>query len=140
MVILPNVFQKYLLPQDSTGVKNKKPKIIVIIFSICISVLGIFIAPTLIENFFPKFIEAADAIKIMSLVVIPSSIALILEAEFLGKEKSGVVLIGTAILVTSLIIGMIVLGSWFGIIGVAWSLVIATTAKTSFYLIKNFIL
>ena len=138
MFILPNIFYKYLLPQESSGVKNKKPKIIVIIFSISISVLGIFIAPTLIENFFPKFIEAVDAIKIMSLVVIPVSIALILEAEFLGNERSKIVIIGAGISLVFLTIGMIVLGSWFGIIGVAWSLVIATTAKTSFYLIKNF--
>ena len=140
MMIFPSIFYKYLLPQESSGVKNKKPKIIVIIFSISISVLGIFIAPTLIENLFPKFIEAVDAIKIMSLVVIPVSIALILEAEFLGNERSKIVIIGAGISLVFLSIGMIVLGSWFGIIGVAWSLVIATTAKTSFYLIKNFIL
>ena len=140
MLIFPSIFYKYLLPQESSGVKNKKPKIIVIIFSISISVLGIFIAPTLIENFFPKFIEAVDAIKIMSLVVIPVSIALILEAEFLGNERSKIVIIGAGISLVFLTIGMIVLGSWFGIIGVAWSLVIAATAKTSFYLIKNFIL
>ena len=140
MLIFPSIFYKYLLPQESSGVKNKKPKIVVIVFSVSISVLGIFIAPTLIENFFPKFIEAVDAIKIMSLVVIPVSIALILEAEFLGNERSKIVIIGAGISLVFLTIGMIVLGSWFGIIGVAWSLVIATTAKTSFYLIKNFIL
>ena len=138
MMIFPSVFYKYLLPQESSGVKNKKPKIIVIIFSISISVLGIFIAPTLIENFFPKFIEAVNAIKIMSLAVIPASIALILESQFLGNERSNIVIIGTGISLVFLTIGMIVLGSWIGIIGVAWSLVIATTAKTSFYLIKNF--
>ena len=138
MMIFPSVFYKYLLPQESSGVKNKKPKIIVILFSISISVLGIFIAPILIENFFPKFIEAVDAIKIMSLVVIPGSIALILESQFLGNERSKIVIIGTGISLVLLTIGMIVLGSWFGITGVAWSLVIATTAKTSFYLIKNF--
>ena len=138
MMIFPSIFYKYLLPQESSGVKNKKPKITVIIFSISISVLGIFIAPTLIENFFPKFIEAVNAIKIMSLVVIPVSIALILEAEFLGNERSKIVIIGAGISLVFLTIGMIVLGSWFGIIGVAWSLVIAATAKTSFYLIKNF--
>ena len=140
MMIFPSIFYKYLLPQESSGVKNKKPKIIVIIFSISISVLGIFIAPTLIENFFPKFIEAVDAIKIMSLVVIPGSIALILESQFLGNERSKIVIIGTGISLVLLTIGMIVLGGWFGITGVAWSLVIATTAKTSFYLIKNFTL
>jgi len=138
MMIFPSILYKYLLPEESTGASNKHVKIFVIIFSIFVSALGIFIAPMLIENFFPKFIEAVDAIRIMSLVVIPSGIALILEAQFLGKERSKIVIIGTGISLVFLTIGMIVLGSWFGITGVAWSLVIATTAKTSFYLIKNF--
>ena len=138
MMIFPSVLYKYLLPEESTGASNKRVKIFVIIFSISVSVLGIFIAPMLIENFFPKFTESVDAIRIMSLSVIPSSIALILEAQFLGKERSKIVIIGTGISLVFLTIGMIVLGSWIGIIGVAWSLVIATTAKTFFYLIKNF--
>ena len=138
MMIFPSILYKYLLPEESTGTSNKQVKIFLIIFSIFISILGIFIAPMLIENFFPKFIEAIDAIKIMSLVVIPGSLALILEAQFLGKERSKIVIIGTGISLVLLTIGMIVLGSWFGITGVAWSLVIATTAKTIFYLIKNF--
>jgi len=138
MMIFPSILYKYLLPQESTGIRNKRVKIFVIIFSIFMSVSGIFIAPTLIENFFPKFIEAVNAIKIMSLAVIPGSIALILEAQFLGNERSKIVIIGTGISLVFLTIGMIVLGSWIGIIGVAWSLVIATTAKTFFYLIKNF--
>ena len=137
MLILPNVFQKYLLPQESTGVKNKKPKIIVIVFSVFITIFGIFVAPILINELFPKFSEAVDAIRIMSLVVIPTTISLILESEFLGNEKSRVVLIGTAILVTSLIIGMLVLGSLMGIEGVAYSLVIAHTSKLGFYLIAK---
>ena len=137
MLILPNVFQKYLLPQESTGVKNRKSKILVIIFSVLITILGIFVAPILINEFFPKFTEAVDAIKIMSIVVIPTTISLIIESEFLGKEKSRIVLVGTAILMTSLIIGMIVLGSLMGIEGVAYSLVIAQTAKLCFYLIAK---
>ena len=137
MLILPNVFQKYLLPQESTGVKNKKPKIIVIVFSVFITILGIFVAPILINELFPKFSEAVDAIRIMSIVIIPTTISLILESEFLGNEKSRVVLIGTAILVTSLIIGMLVLGSLMGIEGVAYSLVIAHTSKLGFYLIAK---
>jgi len=80
MLILPNVFQKYLLPQESTGVKNKKPKIIVIVFSVFITILGIFVAPILINELFPKFSEAVDAIRIMSLVIIPTTISIILES------------------------------------------------------------
>ena len=137
MIILPGVFQKYLLPQESSGVKNKKPKIIIIIFSVFITIFGIFAAPILINELFPKFGEAVDAIRIMSIVIIPTTISLILEAEFLGKEKSRAVLIGTAILLTSLIIGMIVLGSLMGIEGVAYSLVIAHIIKLGFYLIAK---
>ena len=137
MLILPNVFYKYLLPQESTGVKNKKSKILVIVFSVCVTIFGIFVAPILINELFPKFSEAVDAIRIMSIVVIPTTVSLILESEFLGKEKSRVVLIGTAILLTSFIFGMIVLGSLMGIEGVASSLVIAHTAKLGFYLIAK---
>ena len=137
MFILPNVFYKYLLPQESSDVKNKKPKIIVIVFSIFLTIFGIFVAPVLINELFPKFSEAVDAIRIMSIVIIPTTVALILEAEFLGNEKSRVILIGTAILVTSLIIGMIVLGSLMGIEGIAYSLVIAHTARLGFYLIAK---
>ena len=137
MMIMPSIFYKYLLPEEATGTKNKQVKIIIIIFSIFMSILGIFIAPILIESFFPKFVEAVDAIKIMSLVVIPGSISLILESQFLGNEKSKIVIIGTGISLAILTSGMIILGSWIGIGGVAWSLVLATTAKTIFYLIKN---
>jgi O-antigen/teichoic acid export membrane protein len=95
------------------------------------------VAPILINELFPKFSEAVDAIRIMSLVIIPTTISLILESEFLGNEKSRVVLIGTTILLTSLIIGMIVLGSMMGIEGIAYSLVIAQIAKLGFYLIAK---
>ena len=137
MLILPNIFYKYLLPQESTGAKNKKPKILVIVFSICVTIFGIFVAPILINELFPKFSEAVDAIRIMSIVVIPTTVSLILESEFLGKEKSRVVLIGTAILLISFIFGMVVLGSLMGIEGVASSLVIAHTIKLGFYLIAK---
>ena len=133
MMIFPGIFYKYLLPQESTGVQNTKPKIVVIVFSGVITIFGIFIAPILINEFFPKFIEAVDAIKIMSVVVVPATIALILESEFLGNEKSKIVIIGTGVSLCTLVIGMIVLGSMWEIEGVAFSLILSTLIKTGFY-------
>ena len=46
-------------------------------------------------------------------------------------------LIGTAVLLCSLIIGMIILGSLMGIEGIASSLVIAHMARLGFYLIAK---
>ena len=138
MMIFSAIFYKYILPQDSSGKNTKNLKIFAIIVSISISLVGIFLGPTLVEVFFPKYLEAKDAIQIMSVSIAPSTIALILESQFLGSEKSRVVLIGAIISLVILICGMIILGLNFGIIGLAWSLIIATSAKTVFLLFAHY--
>ena len=119
---------------ELTGAKAGNLKIFGVLVSIPISLVGIFLGPILIEEFFPQYIGTVDAIQIMSLVIVPTIIALIFESQFLGSEKSRVVLIGNAISTVILISGMIVLGLNFGIIGLAWSLVLATSTKTIFFL------
>ena len=138
MMTFSAIFYKYILPQDSTGKNTKNLKIFAIIVSVSISLVGIFLGPTVIEVFFPKYLEAKNAIQIMSLVIAPSTIALIFESQFLGSEKSRVVLIGAIISLVILTGGMIILGLNFGIIGLAWSLIIATTAKMVFLLIMHY--
>ena len=138
MMTFSAIFYKYILPQDSSGKNTKNLKIFAIIVSVSISLVGIFLGPTVIEVFFPKYLEAKDAIQIMSIVIAPSTIALIFESQFLGSEKSRVVLIGAIISLVILTGGMIILGLNFGIIGLAWSLIIATIAKMVFLLIMNY--
>ena len=138
MMTFSAIFYKYILPQDSTGKNTKNLKIFAIIVSVSISLVGIFLGPILIEVFFPAYLEAKDAIQIMSIVIAPSTIALIFESQFLGSEKSRVVLIGAIISLVILTGGMIILGLNFGIIGLAWSLIIATTAKMVFLLIMHY--
>ena len=138
MMTFSAIFYKYILPQDSTGKNTKNLKIFAIIVSVSISLVGIFLGPILIEVFFPKYLEAKDAIQIMSIVIAPSTIALIFESQFLGSEKSRVVLIGAIISLVILTGGMIILGLNFGIIGLAWSLIIATSAKTVFLLFAHY--
>jgi len=138
MMTFSAIFYKYILPQDSTGKNTKNLKIFAIIVSVSISLVGIFLGPILIEVFFPAYLEAKDAIQIMSIVIAPSTIALIFESQFLGSEKSRVVLIGAIISLVILTGGMIILGLNFGIIGLAWSLIIATIAKMVFLLIMHY--
>ena len=138
MMTFSAIFYKYILPQDSTSKNTKNLKIFAIIVSVSISLVGIFLGPTVIEVFFPKYLEAKDAIQIMSIIIAPSTIALIFESQFLGSEKSRVVLIGAIISLVILTGGMIILGLNFGIIGLAWSLIIATTAKMVFLLIMHY--
>ena len=79
---------KFLLPQESSGIKNKFLIQIVIIISIIVSLAGIFLSPLVIPNFFPKYIDVGVAIQIMSLSIIPITISTICTSRLLSKEKS----------------------------------------------------
>ena len=54
--------------------------------------VGMIFLPTIIEIFFPKFIMISDAIQIMCIHIIPTSIAVIFESKLLGQLNSKYVL------------------------------------------------
>jgi len=81
--------------------------------------------------FFPKFIEAVDAIAIMSIAVIPDAITILYSSKMLGKEKSKFVLIAKLVALATIIIGFILLGPILGIVGLAITFVIAVTLQAS---------
>ena len=124
LMILPNIVFKYLLPQDASGNSNKKLKVITLFVAIAITVFGIIILPVLIENFFPKYNDAVVATQIMSISVIPWTINLLYTSEMLGKEKSRYVLISYGLITLIIVVGIITLGSTYGIVGVAFSQVL----------------
>ena len=99
--------------------------------AIGISILGILVLPKLITLFFPKFVEAVDAITIMSIAVIPEAITMLYSSKMLGKEKSKFVLIAKLLSVSAIVIGFILLGPILGIVGLAITFVIAVTLQAS---------
>jgi O-antigen/teichoic acid export membrane protein len=131
LIIFSSVVFKYLLPQDASGASNRNLKKITIITSIGISIFGILVLPKLITLFFPKFIEAVDAIAIMSIAVIPDAITILYSSKMLGKEKSKFVLITKLVALTTIIIGFILLGPILGVVGLAITFVIAVTLQAS---------
>ncbi len=97
------------------------------------AIAGITIGPILIDAFFPKYLETKLIIQIMSISVIPGTIANILQSQLLGNEKSKIVLIGTGITILVLVISTISLGLSFGIVGVAISMVISSSTRVGIY-------
>ena len=69
----------------------------------------------------------------MSIVIVPTMFVSIFESQFLSNEKSKIVLIAGIIYTVILVSGMIILGLNFGIMGLAFSFVIATVAKAIFF-------
>jgi len=126
LVMFSSISFKYLLPQDSTGISNKRIKKIIILISIIISLSGYFFLPKLIPMLFPKFIETIDAIGIMSLAVLPEAVAMLCISKMLGQEKTKVILITKLLALATIMIGFITFGPVFGITGLAWIFVLAS--------------
>ena len=137
LIIFSTIVFKYLLPQDASGISNRNLKKITIIVAIGISILGILVLPKLITLFFPKFIEAVDAITIMCIAVIPEAITMLYSSKMLGKEKSKFVLISKLLSVSTIVIGFILLGPILGIVGLAITFVIAAIFQACFLAITD---
>jgi len=137
LIMFSSIVFKYLLPQDASGVSNRNLKKITIMVSIVISILGILVLPKLITLFFPKFIEAVDAITIMCIAVIPEAITMLYSSKMLGKEKSKFVLISKLLSVSTIVIGFILLGPILGIVGLAITFVISVTLQASILAIAD---
>lgn len=137
LTLIPSVVYQYILPQDASGVSNKKLKVILFVVSCIIPLFGILLAPFVIPVVFPKFLETIQVVQIISLVLIPLSIVYILQSQFLGQLKSNIVLAGNGISVLSQIPLILLLGQILGINGIALSIVISSTLQALFYIITH---
>jgi len=91
----------------------------------------------LITNFFPTFTDAIPLVSVMSLSIIPSTIAAILTASFLGNGKSKQVFTAGVIYLASLLICLSILGLTVGILGLAFAVITAKTVQTTYRITKR---
>jgi len=137
MMMFSAVVYKYLLPLDASGESNKKIRQIALVISIIIATLGVTILPNVIDWLFPKFIDAKDAIQIMSLAVVPGTVSILYGSKFLGMEKSKIVMIPKLVSLGVVIGGFLYFGPIYGTAGLAWVIVTALTWESIFLFIMN---
>ena len=136
MLIIPGIVFKYTLPEDSTGKSTGKIKILTIIVSFFIMLLGIFVAPLVIPIVLPEYATTINLIPILSLVVIPRTISIMITSSFLGQENSKYVVIGNIITFGVLVTSIFPLAELFEITGVAIAYVIGFSSSTAYMGIK----
>ena len=127
MNLFSNIIFKFILPYDASGEPNTRIKFLTIIISVIISILGISLTPIVLPILFPQYIDAILAIQIMSITVIPTSITFIFTSQFLGMEKSRYVMLSKFCSMIVISVGMIILGSLYGIQGLAISYLVANS-------------
>jgi len=125
LAVFPEIVTKYTLPEDSSGTNTKKIKLLTVLFSVVLALIGVFILPSVIPIIFPEYTETLDAIPIISLCIIPTTISTLYISQFLGKEKSGYLVFTSVTSIIVLIVGILTLGQLFGIIGLVSSLLIS---------------
>ena len=129
LAIIPEIVTKYTLPEDSSGINTKKIKLFTVFFSVILALIGIFVAPQILPVLFPEYVESLELIPIISLSIIPTTISTLYFTQFLANEKSGYLVITNIISTIILVSGIYFLGTLFGIIGLAYSLVISDSAR-----------
>ena len=140
LMMLANIVFKYLLTQESSGKDTRRLKNYTILLSIAIAIFGVIVVPKIIPILFPRFISSIDAIQIISLSVIPGTIALIYESKFLALEKSKFLVISKSTSTIIIVVGFLTLGVAYEMIGLAITLLFATIFQAGFLFISNQIL
>jgi len=136
---IPRSIMIYLVPQETEGIKNKKIKIFAISVSILAALVSIIIVPLVVNAILPEYEDAILPIQILSISVIPLTISGIQNSQFLGKEKSKIVLIGGIIQSALYLILIVLLGTPFGLEGIAIGLLIAAVVRAIFnFLVAEF--
>lgn len=115
----------YILPLQSTGKISNKIKYYSIITSFFLTVFGILAVPEMIKILIPKYIFSIEAIKIMSLSIIPITINLLYWSKYLASENSRILLITRSITTSIIVVGFIIVGKEYEMIGISYIFVIS---------------
>lgn len=135
--MIPISFYQYLIPEESSGIKKTRVRFLGLLVSIGLTAILFLSSPWILQNLFPHYMASLNAMRIMSIGIIPMMIVWTLNSKFLNVGDTKYVLFGSAIYLT-LQIGLIFyLGSTMNIIGLALAVVLALIAQASFLFISD---
>ena len=133
--MIPISFFQYLIPEESSGNKKTRLRLIGFGLSIGLAVLLYSLSPFIIDIFFPHYQNSLDSIRLMSIGIIPMMIAYIINSKFLSEGNTRGVVIGAIIYQILQITLIISLGRLIEITGLALSVVIALSGQAIFLFI-----
>ena len=137
LMVIPQVVFKYTLSHDASGIPTSRVKLWTFLFAIVTCIATIVLSPHLIPLFFEKFADVVIAIQILSIGVILGTANLFYLSKFLGLEKSKSPLIGLSIQVAITVLGIVILGQMYGIVGIAISYVLASLGNFTYLFFAN---
>ncbi|CAI9832042.1 putative Polysaccharide biosynthesis protein [Nitrosopumilaceae archaeon] len=137
LMIIPTIVFQYVLPQDASGNPNPTLKKATIAVAALMTVLGVTLAPVAVPAFFPEYGDSVLVVQIASLAIVIQTITTIRSSSFLAAENSKITLVSTLLSIATMLPMMYLLGSAYGLAGMAASIVAASLAAMSVFVIKN---
>ena len=128
---------KYTISYDAQGQENKKLKKITLFVSIGIALLGAAVAPTVIPLFFTDYVDVVEIVQIAIFGIIPLTITKLYASKLLGQENSKQILYSKIVSMVSFVIAIVILGSIYGVIGVAIGYLFSTILEAICLIPKN---
>jgi len=135
--VIPNILFHYLLPESARGQSNTRLKYLALGFSFIVVIVFWITIPSLVEIFFPKYIDSVVVIQIIISGLLPLTITSILRAKLLSLEKSKYISYGIIIFLTTEFVGIIILGNFLGVVGLAYSIILAILVETVYLFIVD---
>lgn len=135
LTLLTGSFFKYLLPYESEGTVKKEFKVIAIAFTGILVGLAVFIGPLVISSFYPKFVHIIDAFQIASIAIMPQILSVLLRVKILSENRETRHLLYAGILGSIAYLSLLfILGSTFGIEGMAIALLVSSMSEFGYLL------
>jgi len=134
---IPRTLNQYLIPYEAKGGEHKKIKIFSILIACLIILISLFAVPIAINTILPTYVDSILPIQIMSIAIIPLTISSIQESEFLGKENSRNVLVGSIFQTGTYFLFIIFLGQLLGLTGIAIGFLAASIIRIIVNLVTN---
>ena len=133
LYMLPNMMFYYLLPEKSSGATMPELEKLSLLMAVFLAVGGFIFFPFFIGWLFPKFDESIQIVRLMSLAVIPATIANIKSAELFANDRSDMVFQGRFLGLCALIFGIVVFWELFDTIGLGVAILASQTALAIYF-------
>lgn len=134
--IIPMSIYQYMLPKRAEG---KLPRSIIKYgtgISVAIAVIFLFVSPIVIATLFPHFSDAKLLVQIVGIAIVPITVTAMMNSIMQADEKAKRVFMGGIIYVSTLVVGLILFGMYFGITGLGIAFVVANTIQAGFMVVS----
>jgi O-antigen/teichoic acid export membrane protein len=135
--MIPISFYQYLISEDPSGLKQTRVRFFGLLVSIGLTALLFLSSPWILQHLFPHYTASLDAMRILSIGIIPMMLVWTLNSKFLNIGDTKYVLFGSAIYLTFQISLIFYLGNALKVIGLALAVVLALIAQASFLSISD---